>query len=277
MLSIKKFGAILCAAILIFASAASALAAPQAELWARWTTHDADSTASIDHAAWDSFLQKYLSERDGVNLLDYAAAADDRQSLQDYLAQLGAIKIGEYNRGEQRAFWINLYNALTAETILAHYPVESIRDIDISPGFLSDGPWGKKMFSLENESLSLDEIEHRILRPIWKDARIHYAVNCASIGCPNLATRAFTTENAEELLEAGARDYVNHPRGASAAGGELQISSIYKWFIADFGDDDAGIIMHLKKYATSPLREQLESVSSIADDNYDWSLNDKGK
>ena len=70
---------------------------------ARWTTHNADSTASIDHAAWDSFLQKYLSERDGVNLLDYAAAAGDRQLLQDYLAQLGAIKIGEYNRGEQRA------------------------------------------------------------------------------------------------------------------------------------------------------------------------------
>ena len=272
---VKKFSALLCAAILIFASATSALAAPQAELWARWTIHDADSTASIDHAAWDSFLQKYVSERDGVNLLDYAAAGDDRQALQAYLSSLGAIEIGKFNRNEQRAFWINLYNALTIETILAHYPVASIRDVDISPGFLSNGPWGKKMFAVEKEMLSLDDIEHRILRPIWKDARIHYAVNCASIGCPNLARRAFTAGNAEELLETGARDYVNHPRGAAIIGGELQVSSIYKWFSADFGGDDAGIIMHLKKYATSSLREQLGSISSIADDGYDWSLNDK--
>ena len=263
------------AALALSLSAAPVLAAPKAELWAKWEQHDPDSAAVVDHSAWDEFLQNHLSEKDGINLLDYGGVSDaDRKALDGYIRALAQTDILARNRGEQRAFWINLYNALTAQVVLAHYPLESIRDIDISPGVFSSGPWGAKLAKVDGEDLTLDDIEHRILRPIWRDARIHYAVNCASIGCPNLAGRAFTAANAEALLDAGARAYVNHPRGAKVEDGKLQVSSIYEWFKVDFGGDDAGVIAHLREFADDELKKQLEEISSVAADDYDWNLND---
>jgi hypothetical protein len=174
---------------------------------------------------------------------------------------------------EQLVFWINLYNALTVKVILEHYPVESIRNIDISPGFFSNGPWGKKFIKIENVKISLNDIEHRILRPIWKDPRIHYAVNCASIGCPNLQKFAFTAENVENLLTKAAKEYINHPRGVKVDDGELTVSSIYIWFSSDFGSSDIEILSHLKQYASPGLRIQLEDFNKISSHDYDWTLN----
>ena len=263
-------------ALLAILSAVAAAAAPKAELWARWSAHDDASRRTINHRAWDDFLAEFVSARDGINVVDYAAARDAaRDSLQSYLRRLAQVNISEYARGEQRAYWINLYNALTVETILAHYPVAGIRDIDISPGLFADGPWGKKQITVEGAQLSLDDIEHRILRPIWRDARIHYAVNCASVGCPNLAMRAYTAANADELLEQGAKEFINHPRGAVVEDGELFVSSIYTWFADDFGGGDAGVIRHLKQYAAPELRAQLDGVTAVSGDDYDWSLNQK--
>ncbi|MGI9336976.1 MAG: DUF547 domain-containing protein [Gammaproteobacteria bacterium] len=253
----------------------SAAAAPKAELWARWERHNPDSVAVVDHSVWDAFLGQYLQERDGINLLDYDAAekGEGKGLLKAYLDTLQKTPVSDLNRDEQRAFWINLYNALTADVVISNYPVDSIRDIE--PGlFGGGGPWQKKLAQVEGEMLSLDDIEHRILRPIWQDARVHYAVNCASIGCPNLMTNAFTAENTEALLREGARDFINHPRGADVnAGGALVVSSIYEWFAEDFGGDDSGIIAHLRKYADDDLRGKLANVNAIADDDYDWRLN----
>ena len=113
------------------------------------------------------------------------------------------IAISNYNRAEQKAYWINVYNAVTVDVILSRYPVASMRDINISPGFLARGPWGAKLFSVEEEKLSLDDIEHRILRPIWKDNRVHYALNWASLGSPNLQPAAFTAQNTEVAVGKG--------------------------------------------------------------------------
>ncbi len=162
-------------------------------------------------------------------------------------------------RPEQLAYWINLYNALTVQVVLDHYPVASIHDIAISPGLLAIGPWDKPLIEIEGAAVSLNDIEHRILRPIWRDPRIHYAVNCASIGCPDLQARAFTAETAEALLEAAARAYVNHPRGARVEAGELTVSSIYAWYREDFGGTEAGVIAHLKRYAAPELAKALET------------------
>ena len=269
---------ILAAAALAFAvsaaPAAPAFAATKAELWAKWEGHNPDSAAVVDHSVWDAFLQKHLSEKDGVALLDYGGVSEaDRAALDGYIRALTQTDILSHNRGEQRAFWINPYNALTAQVVLEHYPVESIRDIGIS-GVFSPGPWGAELAKIGGEDLTLDDIEHRILRPIWRDARIHYAVNCASIGCPNLASRAFTADNAEALLDSGARAYVNHPRGAKVEDGELQVSSIYEWFKDDFGGDDDGVLAHLREFAGDELKKQLQGITSIDDDDYDWNLND---
>ncbi len=262
--------------LLAAASPRPAAAAPRPDLWERWTRHDAASTATVDHGAWDRFLAGHLRvEPGGVNPIAYGAVpAADRQALAAYLDALAATPPSRLNRAEQFAYWVNFYNALTVKVVLDHHPVASIRDIDISPGLFADGPWGKKLVTVEGEPVSLDDMEHRILRPIWRDPRIHYAVNCASIGCPNLRTVAFTAANADRLMEQGARDYVNHPRGTSLADGRLTVSKIYDWFKVDFGDTDAGVIAHLRRYAAPPLAAGLASATRIADTVYDWSLND---
>lgn len=253
-----------------------ATAAPRAELWDRWTAHAPDSAETVNHSTWDDLVRRYVrSDAGGVNRFSYSQVRRvDRASLAGYLADLSRTRISQYRRDEQLAFWVNLYNALTVQVVLEHYPVKSIRDISISPGLFASGPWGKPLTEVEGESLSLDDIEHRILRPIWRDPRIHYAVNCASVGCPNLMTEAFTAQNANELLDRGARAYVNHPRGARVENGRLVVSSIYQWFKEDFGGDDSGVIAHLRSYASPEFANMLQQVQRIADDGYDWTLND---
>jgi hypothetical protein len=252
------------------------LAAPNAELWAKWQAHDDNSTVSIDHGAWDRFLQTYLRlGPDGIARIPYGrVATTDRDALATDLSRLAGLPISAYSRHEQFAFWVDLYNELTVMLVLTHYPVSSIRNIAISPGLLSSGPWGKKLVTIEGEALSLDDIEHRILRPIWRDPRVHYAVNCAALGCPNLQSAAFTAANAETLLDKAARHFINHPRGAAVADGRLTASSIYVWYAADFGGTEPGVIEHLKRYGRPELVAALAGIDRISADRYDWSLND---
>ncbi len=263
--------------MLFVALPASALfSAPKSDLWERWTAHDDNAIATIDHAAWTEFLSAYLETHpDGVNRVRYAAVTSaDRERLEDYVDSLTATAISNYSRVEQRAYWINIYNALTVKLVLDHYPVASIRDIDISPGLFSIGPWDKKLVTVEREALSLNDIEHRILRPIWNDPRIHYAVNCASIGCPNLMPMAFTAQNSEVLLERGAREYVNHPRGVEIVNGKPIASKIYDWFKPDFGDSDREVLAHLSRYAEPSLQKQLSGFARVGGYRYDWALNE---
>jgi len=260
----------------VFVSSGAASAAPKAELWARWEAHEPHSMLSLAHGAWGTFLERYVrTGEDGTTRVAYGAVTpEDRMALDKYISMLESVPVRTLPRREQLPYWVNLYNALTVRVVLEHYPVESIRDIDISPGFFADGPWGRKLATVEGEQVSLDDIEHRILRPIWRDPRIHYAVNCASVGCPDLQKRAMTAANAEQFLEDGARTFINHPRGARIEDGKLYVSSIYDWFEEDFGGDDAGVIAHLKRYAEGDLAAGLQDITRIAGDAYDWRLND---
>ena len=250
-------------------------AAPRSNLWERWLAHDPLSRVVVDHGAWDRFLRRHvLRGPDGIARIAYQTVpAGDRGALKNYIDRLSDAPVSRYGRGEQFAYWINLYNALTVNLVLDSYPVASIRDIDISPGLFADGPWGRKLVTVEGIALSLNDIEHRILRPIWRDPRIHYAVNCAAVGCPNLIPAAFTVTNSEALLEAAARAYVNHPRGARMAGGKLVLSRLYRWFVADFGGE-AGIIAHVKSYADPGLAKAIGNLQRFSTGGYDWSLND---
>jgi hypothetical protein len=253
-----------------------ALFAPKSDLWARWQTHDPASSAQIDHQAWGRLLKAYLrSDGDGVNRFDYAGMTTlDRAALGQYIATLAGLPIDAYNRSEQLAYWINLYNALTVHVVLTHYPVESIRDIDVSPGLFTDGPWDRPLITVAGEVLSLNDMEHRILRPIWRDPRIHYAVNCAAVGCPNLQETPFTAENTEGLLESAARTYVNSSRGVRFGRNGLIVSSIYIWFQEDFGDSDEDVIAHLERYAEPEISVKIKQARKLAGHAYDWSLND---
>ena len=250
-------------------------AAPKAELWARWQKFDPASALKVDHGAWDRFLKKnVIVATAGINLVRYQSVGPEEQKqLKDYLRSLQAIAISNYNRNEQKAYWINLYNAATVDLVVSRFPIASIRDVNISPGLFVRGPWGAKLLAVEGEKLSLDDIEHRILRPIWKDSRVHYALNCASLGCPNLQPAAYTSDNIETLLEKGAREFINHPRGVSIQKGKLQVSSIYVWFQEDFGRDAQGLMEHWQEYASPALADGLEKYQGGLAHDYDWRLN----
>ncbi|MEM1052440.1 MAG: DUF547 domain-containing protein [Pseudomonadota bacterium] len=228
------------------------------------------SDDTIDHSAWDVLLQEFVSEgADGVNLVDYQRfKGDASDALASYLESMQATSIESFGRDEQFAFWVNLYNAATVDVILKNLPLDSIRDI----GLLGSGPWKDDAVTVAGRTLSLDNIEHDILRPEWQDVRIHYAVNCASIGCPNLARRAYTADALEDMLEDAARAFVNHPRGFGGEPDDLIASNIYEWYQGDWGTEQ-DVLAHARQYAEGPAAALLEEAQAIGGYAYDWSLN----
>ncbi len=274
MSRVRYFG--VCLLVLVL-NGTVALAAPRPELWARWQAHATTQTLTVDHRSWDAFLARYVVTKNRMNLVNYRAVTlEDRAALDHYIDTLESTDVDRLTRNQQFAFWVNLYNGATVRLVLRHYPVKSIRDIDISPGLFSDGPWGAKILTVDGIKLSLDDIEHRILRPIWKDPRIHYAVNCASIGCPDLPRHAFRAKGLGDMLDAAARAYINHPRGMRIKDGRLIVSKLYKWYMADFGGTEAGVIAHLRRYAEPGKADMLATITHIDGYTYDWSLNDAG-
>lgn len=245
----------------------SVFAAPKSELWSYWDKSNDSNTQSVSHQAWQSFLDQYLVTEGENTLVRYVrVSSNDKQALKTYISDLARIDPRRLNRAEQYAYWVNLYNAITVDLILDEYPVKSITKLG---GLFSFGPWGDEVITITGQSLTLNDIEHRILRPIWNDPRTHYAVNCASLGCPNLQTQAFTADNTEALLESAANAFVNSSKGASIAGNTITLSSIYEWFETDFVQD-GGALKHMSKY-----RPDLANFEGKIKYDYDWDLNKK--
>ncbi|MBX9614938.1 MAG: DUF547 domain-containing protein [Brevundimonas sp.] len=258
----------------VLAAVAGLVAGPAVARQVRGFTVDRSGTGTADHAAFDSLLAlRARNSRDGVVRVDYAGWASsgaDRRALAAYIAGLSRLDPLRLTRPEQFAFWANLYNAVTLELVLEAWPVRSIRALRSG---LSPGPWRRTLASVSGVDLSLDDIEHGILRTGWAEPRVHYAVNCASIGCPNLPLRALRGATLGPVLDAAARAYVNHPRGVRIEDDRLVVSSIYKWYAADFGGSDARVIAHLARFADEPLKARLEGATRIHRDVYDWSIN----
>ncbi len=241
----------------------------------KFSVSDEASQITVDHSKWDTLLKKFVSpDQNNLNRVQYAKfKAEGKEDLKAYIKSLEKVDVTKLNKDEQFAFWVNLYNSVTIDVILQHYPTTSIRNISFSIIPYS-GPWSKKFTKVNNTELSLDDIEHKILRVIWKDPRVHYGVNCASIGCPNLANAAYTGANLNEMLEAGAKAYVNSPRGVKISGKNVVASKIYSWFKKDFGTSEENILAHIRQYASADLAKKLEGVKDIYSYEYDWNLND---
>ncbi|KTD45625.1 putative Ser/Thr protein kinase [Legionella rubrilucens] len=253
----------------------STQAAFNKNLWPIWEVNNPLSTAVIDHSDWQTLLnQCVVTNEEGINLVDYAhLTPKQHERLKRYINQLSKIDIDAYNRDEQLAFWINLYNALTVNIVADYYPVSSIEDINISPGLFSIGPWGAKIITINGTPLSLDEIHNRIIRPIWNDPRAHYAINNGSIGAANLSKKAYLGKTIEQQLNNAATEYINSLRGVQVIEGKLIVSKIYEWFSDDFGGTKLDIINHIKYYAREPLKSQLKHVNTIENYMYNWHLN----
>jgi hypothetical protein len=259
--------ALITAAMAIFSGKAQA--APEG-----FDFYSGEVTTPVDHSAFGDFLGKYVRDGDDeVNLVAYGeVTTEDKKALSAYIDGLETVNPTQLTEDEAFAYWVNLYNAVTLEVVLENYPVASIRDIRSG---LRAGPWKRKLVNVNNQDLSLDDIEHGILRKFWNEQRIHYAVNCASIGCPNLAKKPYTGAQLQDQLEAAAYNYVNTPRGVQFRDdGKLILSSIYKWYRGDFGKTDTQVIAQIRRYADDELRVKLTETGKISGYYYDWALND---
>jgi hypothetical protein len=246
----------------------------------------ARAQAADVHKAFDVLLGRHVSQHsDGVSRVDYAswkASVEDRAALTAYIEALAASTPSKLPRDEAFAFWSNLYNALAIRLVLDNYPLSVLQDITQEPnpaGVAANvaytDPWKHPRIVVEGKMLSMDLIENAIMRPTFADPRLHYVLNCTSYGRPSLMDRAWRAATLEADLEAAATAFVNHPRGVTVRpDGRLVVSSLYTWFIADFGGDEAGIIRHLSRYARPDLQARLAAGASIAEDTYDWELND---
>lgn len=244
-------------------------------LWPQWLVNNPLSTQTISHQLWQQFLDDYLIiNNEKISLINYEHINQKGYDLLNrYLKEMSEIDIANYNRQEQLAYWINLYNALTVQTVTSYYPIANIQEIRISPGLFSVGPWGANLITIKNTPLSLDDINNRIIRAIWNDQRTHYALNDATIGAPNLSKQVYKGATIEAQLNNAAFAYINSLRGAQFIEGKLIISKIYAWYEEDFGGSKQDVIKHLLFFAKEPLLSQLKHINSIDSYTYNWHIN----
>ncbi|NGY37888.1 DUF547 domain-containing protein [Flavobacterium sp. XN-5] len=227
------------------------------------TTADQTTTAtadfqSINHAKWNTLLQKNVSKNGKVN---YKAFQKDSKELQSYLNELsGNVPTKSWSKNATLAYWINAYNAYTVKLILDNYPTKSIKEIN--------DPWGKKFISLGNKKYSLEEIEHEILRKM-DEPRIHFAINCASFSCPNLLNEAYTETKLEKQLVAISKSFINDKTKNTITANEIEISKIFDWFSGDF-KKKGSVIDFLNQYSTI----KISSKAKVNYKDYNWKLNE---
>jgi Protein of unknown function, DUF547 len=238
------------------------------------TAFTPSGSGGFDHSAFNSVLSgAVVPDNEGYNHVNYKALKGKAAALKAALAQMQKANPSSFSKAEAMAFWINLYNAKTLDVVLDRYPVASIKKINLGGGGLfGSGPWSAKILNVEGQELSLDDVEHRILRPLFKDPMVHYALNCASYSCPNLSASAFTAKNTASQMEASASAYINHPRGVSVDGTAITASRIYSWYGADFGGKRK-LKAHWMKFAAPDKAAAINSALAVSF-GYDWKLND---
>lgn len=241
----------------------------------------------FDHSAWDQLLRQHVRAiNDGhATAVHYTGMASDRIKLNAYLEQLAQVTQTQFDakpNNVQLAFLINAYNAWTVELILTRYPdLESIKDL----GGLFSSPWKKSFISLLGKTVSLDEIEHGLIRGSarYNEPRIHFAVNCASVGCPALRPEAYTADKLDTQLEEQTRQFLADQSRNRIKGKTFYVSSIFKWYEDDFETGWRGaksLSAFLALYADAlqiPAPLKAAAASGDADIeflDYDWRLND---
>ncbi|MGD9075726.1 MAG: DUF547 domain-containing protein [Desulfobacteraceae bacterium] len=222
----------------------------------------------VDNSVYAELLMKYVNE----GVVDYQGFKNEEGKLDQYLKVLEKTDSSKLSRNEQFAFYINAYNAWTIKLILSGYPgVKSIKEF----GSIFKSPWKKKLARIDGDLVTLDYIEHGILRPEHKDPRVHFAINCASKGCPPLRSEPYRGDVLDQQLNEMARAFINNPKHNRLEGKKLYVSSIFKWFKQDFNDD---IIGFFQEYAQGDLKKGLDSnweEIKVKYLSYDWSLNGK--
>jgi len=226
------------------------------------------SMETVDHGIFEDLLRKYVKNGE----VDYAGFKSEEQRLTQYLKLLEQIRTQDLSRNEQLAFYIDAYNACTIKLVLGGYPrIKSIKELR---SFL-ESPWKKESCRIDGRHLSLDDIEHGIIRPRFREPRVHFAVNCASKSCPSLLSEPYRGDALERQLDKATRDFINNPNRNYLRGSTLHVSRIFDWYGKDFKE---GTVAFFLEYAEGDLKNQLEQKRDrikIEYLDYDWSLNGK--
>ena len=223
-----------------------------------------NSSGEFDHSVYELVLNQYLKH----GRVDYKSLKENPQELDQYLKQVGDLAGYQFNRmhdNEKIAFYINVYNAATLKTVSDHYPVKSIKRIP--------GVWDKLKFPVAGQKLSLNEIEHKILRRQFAEPRVHFALVCASLGCPQLQDKPFTGANLSRDLDYQAARFLNDNtrNRLDKDKNVLYLSSIFKWFKKDFGD----VMAFIAQYMSPDRRQFIDQNKPRIKYQYDWQLNDQ--
>jgi hypothetical protein len=229
----------------------------------------------VDHSAWDRLLQKYVDQDGMVDYATWKASQSDRGALEGYLATLSAADANAQTTKQGKlAYWINAYNALTVHGILEVYPTSSIRNHTAK--VVGYNIWDDLLLPVGDNKYSLNQIEHEILRKLG-EPRIHFAIVCASIGCPRLLNEAYTPEKVESQLDKNSRDFFARQQNfqVDLTSQEVRVSSILDWFGEDFGPTPQKALAGLAKYTPDEAARKLIASAdfSVSYLDYDWSLN----
>ncbi len=210
------------------------------------------------HASWNVLLQQYV---DADGNVDYHSWKKSQTDLDKYIQLLEKTPPANYwDKNDSLAYFINAYNAVTVKLILDNYPLKSIRDIK--------DPWDSKSLNLPNNRLTLNDIEHKVLRKM-DDPRIHFAINCASASCPQLSNEAFRASKVQKQLEEATALFINDTSKNQISEKNIGLSKIFLWFSKDFGSKKERIAF-IQKYSQKPFKDNAK----IKYQEYDWSLNE---
>lgn len=211
------------------------------------------------HQIWDQILRKYVSKAGRV---DYAGIKKDRSTLDKYLEQLRENPVQEsWTSSKKLAYWINAYNAFTVDLIIRNYPLKSIMDLD--------EPWDQKFIYLGDKTYSLNEIEHEIVRPTFKDARVHFAFVCAAVSCPKLLNQSYMPKTVDQQLDAQTRYFFNSSGKNQLSPNLVKISKLFDWYGEDFTSQGT-LIEFLNKYS----EQAISAGAKVEFLEYDWTIND---
>ena len=210
----------------------------------------------FSHTKFDALLRKYVTSTGKVNYNGFKNSA----SFEEYLTLLSENEpSADWSRNKKLAYWINAYNAFTIKLILDNYPVSSITKLH------GGKPWDYKFIKIGSKTYSLNHIEHKIIRPVFKEPRIHFACVCAAKSCPKLANKAYTAGNINSLLTTQTKYFINNKSKNQIADKQLKVSSLFDWYAGDLGD----INTYIAKYYNGTFKADKD----IEFMEYDWSLN----
>jgi hypothetical protein len=235
------------------------------------------SLAEVDHAAYDALLHKYVNDHSLVAYAHWKANTEDSQALERYLKRMGCVDLRKRApQAAQLAYWINLYNATTLWGILREYPTSSIRNH--TAGMLGYNIWKDLFVRVDGQLYALDDMEHMVLRTMG-EPRIHFAIVCASKGCPPLRNRAYTAAGLDQELADNARHFFGKPANLQTdeSSRTVYLSELLKWYGSDFAPTPAEQLRVLRPYF--PVPERLAWIEqpgvSVQYLPYDWNLNDQ--